>query len=185
MEVTSFDRNNLHLSEETIDEVFSEASSENLEQPAKTVHEIEMQSFNKLLQKNMAWESGALSTMQGYMYSLIIRPNGLRYTKGFNKCMGVWLKPLQGEKDKSLDWPAKVKLTLRIRSFGDETNCSDLVTTRECKWKIEDTKSINPVLNFDLMALKLCAIQDPSRGCIIHRENEDASVIIIIEEDEK
>jgi hypothetical protein len=97
--------------------------------------------YRELKKSNKVFESEVYST-KGYCYQLIVRPNGLRYTKGFNKCIGVWLKPVQGEEDKHLDWPARVRLGLTIG--GAEVQMQDYTWTRK------DTKSINPVLNFDL-----------------------------------
>jgi hypothetical protein len=96
---------------------------------------------------------------------------------------GIWLKPLQGQSDDSLDWPAKVRLSLRIQSFSDCPETDGLtIPMKEYTWTKEDTKSINPVLKFDLLALKHSAID--RNKCVIVRDSEEGSSIrIIIEED--
>ena len=154
-------------------------------------HEVEIDNYLQLKANNNIFESEVFSTQKGHKFILIIRPNGLQYTKGFNNCMGVWLKPVPGEKDSKLSWPAKVKLSLKIkaRSAGHDnighsipaentksTNILGLSTVKDCEWFRDDTKSVNPVLNFDLLDLKQNAIE---QHCLT---NGYQSIILIIEE---
>jgi hypothetical protein len=138
---------------------------------------LELPKYRELKKSNKIFKSEVYST-NGYCYQLIVRPNGLRYTKGFNTCIGIWLKPVQGAADKDLEWPARVELELRVHTFDDSADIDGLVIPmQEYTWTRKDTKSINPVMNFDLEALKHSKIEEK---CEIDTESGESSVFILI-----
>ena len=50
-------------------------------------------SFSDLWRNNGVFKSKRLYTYaHKYPYRLWIRPNGLKFTKSYNKCIGIWLK---------------------------------------------------------------------------------------------
>jgi hypothetical protein len=139
------------------------------ERPSKKRSKVlEVLKYKELKKLNKAFESEVYST-KGYCYQLIVRPNGLPYTKGFKKYIGVWLKPVQGEKDRYLDWPARVRLELTI---GGTDGLK--IQMQEYTWTRKDTKSINPVLNFDLEVFEHSKVEK----CGVH------GVSILIDDDE-
>ncbi len=143
---------------------------------------VEILDYFELKDKNQVWVSEIFSTNEGYKFCLHIRPNGLRYTAGFNKCVGIWFKPMPGENDSQLPWPAKVNLSLWVQNVSGSSVIDGLVIDmKEYTWKREDTRSINPAFKLNLTALRHNAIEE---GCIIN-DGGRKSIIIVIEEGQR
>lgn len=124
------------------------------------------QDYWKLKAADKRWVSEALFTPGGHKYSLIVRPNGLKYAKGYGSCVGIWLNPLRGDKDETLTWPARVRMSLRVLSGGlsDYTNLT--IPMKEYTWKKYETKFRYPAFNFDLTAIKHEAVESSESKCL-------------------
>lgn len=106
---------------------------------------IEIPHYCDLKSKNGKWESQPLYTRSGFKFVLIVRPNGLKYTKSFNRSIGIWLKPVPS--DSELNFPADVTLALRVGLDAEGDGL--LVPPTRCTWKKEDTHSRYPVVAFE------------------------------------
>lgn len=128
--------------------------------------------YYKLKGSDKRWVSKPRLTSAGYKYSLIVRPNGLRHTEGYGKCLGAWFNPMPGDK---MCWPATVKMSLKIKSIASVS--SDLVIPmEEYTWDRSETKCRYPAFCFDLNKLQHCDIEET---CV---EKGDEKITMIIEE---
>lgn len=146
----------------------------------KSDQHIEIPNYPDLKSKNKKWESPPLRTNGGYRYTLVVRPNGLKFTEGYNECIGIWLKPMPGEDDDELDWPARVKMALRVKNFtsdGDsEGDANLLVPMDKYTWQRGDTKSRYPVFRFPA-TIKHTAVEKAK--CVVER-----TLYIVVEEED-
>lgn len=88
-----------------------------------------------------------------HRYSLVVRPNGLQYTAGYGKAMGVWFRPLPSDNDAKLSWPARAKISISILN----TSGREVITTpivEDAEWDEEQTTSPYPAFKFNLTALQ-------------------------------
>lgn len=141
---------------------------------------IEIPDYLNLKLKNKKWESPPLRTIEGYKYSLVVRPNGLKYTESYNKCVGIWLKPMSSDDDDDLEWPAKVRMGLTVKDFssdGDLGSADGLtIAMAEYTWQREDTHSRYPISGFPA-TITHSAVEKAK--CI-----EDGTLYILIDEEE-
>lgn len=152
-------------SEDTIVEVQSIYLSD---QCTKRVH---VQNYWDLKRTNRRWVSKALSTIAGYKYTLVVRPNGLKYAEGYGSAVGVWLNPICGNKDDLLVWPAEVQLSLKIeKGVGSDI----VIAMTSCEWEQCETTCPYPAFYFDLTTFTHAAIETE---CVI-----DGVLTILIDE---
>ena len=123
---------------------------------------------------NDRWESRprfSIVTSPHYRYSLVVRPNGLRFTDGYGKAIGIWFRPLPSN---DAIWPAKVRLSISILDRGRNV----VLTTdqQDFEWVEEQTMSPYSTSKFDLMAFKHCEVEQ--KNCV----DDEGSVTIIINE---
>lgn len=144
---------------------------------------IEIPNYTYLKSKKKRWESPPLRTIQGYRYTLVFRPNGLKFTEGYNECIGVWLKPMPSEADDGLEWPARVKMALRVKSFTSDSDSEGdenlVIPMKEYTWKKEDTNSRYPVFAFP-STIKHTAVEKEEAKCVV----DDGTLYIVVEEEE-
>ena len=128
---------------------------------------VEIPGYTRLKECDKRWESEARFTRDLYKYSLIVRPNGLKYTKGYGKCIGIWFRPLPSDHDDELEWPARVTFTVTVKSFGIDSDLEKSLTIpkQEYTWKREATKFRYPAFNFDLTIL--CHTLIENSQCIV------------------
>lgn len=124
---------------------------------AVKVHRIEVPNYWGLKEGNKRWASKPLFTDAGYKFRLVVIPNGLKYTEGYGKCVGVWLDPLCGDMDDELSWPAKVEMSLRIQSTKEDI----AIPMREYSWERSETKCRYPAFNFDLTTFAHDLVETP------------------------
>lgn len=138
---------------------------------------IEIPGYTKLKEEDRRWESKPRFTHQGYKYSLIVRPNGLKYNEGYGECIGIWLKALPSDRDEELGWPARVKLSLRVKSFSSSSEYEkDLtIAMKEYSWEQHATKFRYPAFNFGLTAIKNGTVERAQ--CVFN----DTLTIIVLE----
>ena len=140
---------------------------------------IEVPNYKDLKAKSKKWESPPLSTKIGYRFTLVVRPNGLKYTKSYNKSIGVWLKPMPSERDDLFEWPARVRMALRVEDFSSDGNseCDKglVIPMEEYSWKRDTTNSRYPVFGFPA-TIKHSAVEE-AKAVV------DGTLYIVIEED--
>lgn len=101
-------------------------------------HYMKVSNFLLLKSNNQEWKSPRLRTYNGYPFMLYVRPNGLRCTKQYGQCMGVWFKPLPYDLETS---HAKVNLSItierrwRLRRVEDWTERLYMEWSRHHSWK--------------------------------------------------
>lgn len=116
--------------------------------PDLNSQKIEIPHYQDLKSNNEMWESQPLYTRENFKYVLIVRPNGLKYTKSFKKSISISLKPVSSHRDHELNYPAEVTLTLRVGTT-DGTNEGLCSGPKQCRWDREDTHSRYPVVAFE------------------------------------
>ena len=137
-------------------------------------HRVRIDDFKNKIKDNAKWESDLLLSRDGYPYKLIVRPNGLRFTKGHNKCVGIWFKPMPY----NLRETARIKLSIAVES-PTKTEVEGLsIPTAEYTWDKKDVISQNPAFSFDLTAIKHSAIEQAK--CV----GDDGNLTLCIEEQE-
>lgn len=115
----------------------------------------ELKDYYGLKESDSRWVSNPRSTLAGYKYSLIVRPNGLRYAEGYGRCLGAWINPIPGDHDNELPWPAKVKMSLQVKGSYDKL----VIPMQEYTWGKFDTKCHCPAFHFKLDAIEHSAIE--------------------------
>ena len=126
------------------------------------------------------WESEPHFISQHYKYSLIVRPNGLVYNEGYGDCIGIWFRPLPGDKDDSLVWPAQINLSLTVKSFAENSSKyeAELKISKKCTWDRHATKFRYPAFHFGLTAIKNATIEEAR--CVV-----EGVLTIVIQEETK
>ena len=81
------------------------------------VQEVKIPRYQKTKERNGVYESKTLAG--SYPYKLLIRPNGLKFTKGYGKCIGIWLKP----EPCKLEKPVKVYLSIVVKTQDSSWDC--------------------------------------------------------------
>ena len=89
------------------------------------------------------FESGPL-TLAGHRFKLVFRPNGLKYTTGYENAIGLWFKPLPCH----LPTPAKMKMSIGVRDT--EGREKTFIGEEDHSWDEDDTISDYPAFNFNL-----------------------------------
>ena len=136
---------------------------------------IVIENFSNLVKEDAKWESEKLTSYHNYPFKLIIRPNGLRFTKGHKKCVGIWFKPLPY----NLSGPANVRLMVQAVSPTNSEVEGLIIPMKEYTWTEEDIIGQNPAFCFDLTAITHSAIKqencigaDKSLTLYVHEEIE-------------
>lgn len=112
--------------------------------------DIVIPNYNERKSDNSKWESPPLVTSSGYPYRLLIRPNGLKFTKGYGKCLGIWFKP----EPYDLEEPVTVELSIRVKTPDGSRNDKLVIPMKKYSWDRSATTRPNPAFCFDLMAIK-------------------------------
>ena len=152
-----------------------QTSTSMLESSRNHVPMVTIPNYLEIKAKNGVYESGKLFTHAcKYPYKLLIRPNGLKFTKGYGKCMGIWLKP----EPCNLKKPVKVYLSIVVKTQGEASTTNNKLTIpkTECTWDEEDTTSPNPAVCFALNAIQHSDILEAD--CI----DSDGSLTLFVEE---
>ncbi len=138
---------------------------------------IEIPEDKKLKAENRRWESEPCFTREGYKYKLIVRPNGLKYNEGYGECIGIWFRPLPSDKDAELSWPARVNLSITVKSFSSSSAFEkDLhIPMQQYTWGRHTTLFRYPAFNFGLSVITHSAIVKAQ--CLF-----DDKLFLIIEE---
>ena len=132
---------------------------------------IVIENFSNLVKEDAKWESEKLTSYHNYPFKLIIRPNGLRFTKGHKKCVGIWFKPLPY----NLSGPANVRLMVQAVSPTNSEVEGLIIPMKEYTWTEEDIIGQNPAFCFDLTHSVLLSRKigaDKSLTLYVHEEIE-------------
>ena len=173
---------NCELDSEADSEAESEVNCESnmiitlisLYEPVTGCHRVRIDNFESKRKENVKWESERLLSRDGYPYKLIVRPNGLRFTEGHNKCVGIWFKPMPY----NLLETARIKLSIAVESHT-KTEVEGLsIPMAEYMWDKEDVVNQNPAFSFDLTAIRHSAIKQAK--CV----SDDGSLTLCIKEQE-
>lgn len=125
---------------------------------------------------NDRWESEPqfMFISPHYEFSLVIRPNGLKYTEGHGNAMGVWFRPLPSSNNAAdFSWPAKVKISISVLNKWE----SEVITTskEDFKWDKNQTRSRYPAFKFNLTAIKHSKVK---QSCV----NSEGYVTVVVKE---
>ncbi len=159
----------LDRKKEQITEVDSSSDSKNsCESEDDKFITLEIPDYMKLKAEDRRWESEPNYTYEGYKYKLIVRPNGLKYNEGYGKCIGIWFRPIPSDLDAMQTWPAKVKFSITVQSFSENSAHFDKdlrIPMQEYTWEKHTTLFRYPAFNFGLSAIKHSTIEKAQ--CIV------------------
>ena len=99
-----------------------------------------------------------------YKYSLVVRPNGHRYSESYETTVAIWLRALPSDSDDDLPWPATVKMQLSLLRFNKAASCASkekavTIPMQEYSWERHWTQSQYPAFYFNLEAFQHSSVE--------------------------